>query len=152
MILCRHKNTYPSWKILQYGSNFFFLMFLHFWDRQRETESKHGRGRERGRRRIWSRLQALSCQHRAWCGVQTNKPWGHDIGQSQTQPTEPRRCPGAIVFEVGKSKWEIPEKIHFFFEVKFWLKFFVVQLLTLVYKRVALNKIDLNYNRRYLVI
>ena len=32
---------------------------------QIETEHEWGRGRERGRHRIQSRLQALSCQHRA---------------------------------------------------------------------------------------
>ena len=39
---------------------FCFILFL----RERHTEYKLGRGRERGRHRIQRRLQALSCQHR----------------------------------------------------------------------------------------
>ena len=46
-------------------------MFLYF--RERERQRKSGRGRERGRHRIQSRLQAPSCQRRAWCGA-----WTHD--------------------------------------------------------------------------
>ena len=34
-----------------------------------ETEHEQGRARERGRHRIGSRLQALSCQHRAQRGL-----------------------------------------------------------------------------------
>ena len=36
------------------------------------------------RHRIQSRLQALSCQHRAWCGAQTHELWDHDLRQSRT--------------------------------------------------------------------
>ena len=43
-----------------------------------------GGAQERGRRRIWSRLQALSCQHRAWSGARTREPWDHDLSWSQT--------------------------------------------------------------------
>ena len=60
-----------------YLKNFFKHLFI--FERQRETECKQGRGRERERHRIWSRLQALSCQHRAKC-----RPWDHDLSQSQT--------------------------------------------------------------------
>ena len=42
---------------------FFFTVYLFL--RQRETEHERRRGRERGRHGIRSRLQALSCQHRA---------------------------------------------------------------------------------------
>ena len=49
-----------------------FILFL----RERESESELGRGRERGRHRIRSSLQALSCQHRAWCGA---KLMNHEI-------------------------------------------------------------------------
>ena len=38
--------------------------------------------RERGRHRIQSRLQVLSCQHRAAHGAQTHEPRGHDLSQS----------------------------------------------------------------------
>ena len=44
--------------------HFFFIFFnLYLFLRQRETEHERGGGRERGRHRIGSRLQALSCQH-----------------------------------------------------------------------------------------
>ena len=61
---------------------FFFNVYLFL--RQRETEHERGRARERGRHRIWSRLQALSCQHRARCGAQTHGPRDHDLSWSRT--------------------------------------------------------------------
>ena len=42
-----------------------------------------GRCRERGRHRIQSRFQALSCQHRAQCGARTHRLWNHDLSQSR---------------------------------------------------------------------
>ena len=56
-------------------------MFI-FWER--ETELEQGRGRERGRCRIWHRLQALSCQHRAWSRAQTHIPGDNDMSGTQT--------------------------------------------------------------------
>ena len=50
----------------------------------KQTECKWGRGRERGRHRIWSRFQALSYQHRAGCGAQTHKLSDHDLSRSWT--------------------------------------------------------------------
>ena len=47
----------------------FFLMFL--FEREREKASRGGV--ERGRHRIQSRLQALSCQHRAQHRAGTHK-------------------------------------------------------------------------------
>ena len=52
--------------------------------RERETDHEQGRGKERGRHRIESRLQALSCQRRASCGAQTHEPQDHDLSQSET--------------------------------------------------------------------
>ena len=52
--------------------------------RQRETEHEQRRGRERGRHRIWSRLQALSYQHRVRHGAQTPEPWDHDLSRSRS--------------------------------------------------------------------
>ena len=43
----------------------------------------NGGGSERGRHRIWNRLQALSCQHRAWCGARTHGPRDHDLSWSR---------------------------------------------------------------------
>ena len=58
----------------------FFLTCIYFWET--ETEREEGRGRERGGHRIQSRLQALSCQHRAWLGAQTHELWDHDLSWS----------------------------------------------------------------------
>ena len=57
----------------------FFLMFIYFWDRERAWT---GKGSERGRHRIWSRLQALSCQHRARRKAWTHQLWDHDLSWS----------------------------------------------------------------------
>ena len=43
-----------------------------------------GEGRERGRHRIRSRLQARSCQHRARRGARTQEPWDRDLSWSPT--------------------------------------------------------------------
>ena len=56
-------------------------MLIYFWER--ETACKQGRGRERGRHGIGSKLQALSCQHRARCGARTHEPQDQDLSQSQ---------------------------------------------------------------------
>ena len=60
-----------------------FLMFIYLFLRecvplgvgegQRETERELGRGRERGRHRMRSRLQVLSCPHRARHGARTHE-------------------------------------------------------------------------------
>ena len=70
-----------------YNTILMFILFL----RETETECKWVRGRERGRQRIGSRLQALSCQHRAWCGAQTHELWDHDLSCSRTlnRPSHP---------------------------------------------------------------
>ena len=58
---------------------FFFKYFIHFWET--ETELEWGSVRERGRHRTWSRLQALSCEPRAWWGARTHRPWNRDLSQ-----------------------------------------------------------------------
>ena len=70
---------------------FFFVMYIYFWDRERQ--SMNGGGSERGRHRIWNRLQALSCQHRAWCGARTHGPQDHDL--SRSRPLNRLSHPGA---------------------------------------------------------
>ena len=67
---------------------------MFIFDREREHE--RGRGRERRRHRIWSRLQALSCQH-SWHGAWTHEPWDHDL--SQSQPFNLLSHPGTPVFK-----------------------------------------------------
>ena len=54
-------------------------MFYHLLLRERERE----RERQTDRHRIWRRLQALSCQHRAQCGVWTHELWDHDLSWSR---------------------------------------------------------------------
>ena len=61
----------------------FLILFLTFYLFLAEKEHKQGRSREKGRRRIRSRLRAPSCQHRAGCGAPTHRPRDHDLSQSQ---------------------------------------------------------------------
>ena len=56
-------------------------MFIYFWEK--ETECEQGRSRERGRHRIRSRFQALSCQYRAQCRAWTHELWDHDLTRCQ---------------------------------------------------------------------
>ena len=58
------------------------IFFNAYWF-LRERQSVSGQGAERGRHRIWSRLQALSYQHRARCGTQTHEPWVHYLSRNQ---------------------------------------------------------------------
>ena len=59
LAICIHSLARCPFRSFAYS--FFLCLFL----RKRETEHERGRGRERGRHRIRSRLQALSCRHRA---------------------------------------------------------------------------------------
>ena len=62
----------------------FFNVHLFLRERGREMECKWGRGRETGRHRIRSRLQALSCQDRVQCRAWTHEPRDHDLSWSRT--------------------------------------------------------------------
>ena len=70
--------------VLMFLFSFFKFFNVYLFLRETETECKWIRGRKRGRHRIQSRPQALSCQHRAWCGAQTHEPWDHDLSRNQT--------------------------------------------------------------------
>ena len=70
-------------RIVTNNVDFFFLIYIYFWERDRQTKHEQGKDRDRGRHRIQSRLQALSCQHRAWCGAWTHEPWHHDLSRSR---------------------------------------------------------------------
>ena len=59
--------------------------------REGEREHKPGRGRERGRQRIWRGFCAD--RQRAWCGALTQEPRDHDLSRSWT--LNPMRHPGA---------------------------------------------------------
>ena len=62
----------------------FFCVFIYFLrERKRETGASRG-GAERGRHKIQSRLQALSCQGRTRHGAQAREPGDHDLSWSQT--------------------------------------------------------------------
>ena len=63
----------------QAPQNIFFNIYF-FWEIEID---ECGRSRERGRPRIWTRLQALICQHRAQLGTQTHQPWDLDLSQSR---------------------------------------------------------------------
>ena len=86
----------------------------------------NGGGSERGRHRIWNRLQALSCQHRARRGAWTHGPRDHDL--SRSRPLNRLSHPGAPMFIYF---WERQrqnasglrterEGVTFFFNVYFW--------------------------------
>ena len=81
--------------------DFFKKIFnVYFWERETETEHELGRGRERGRHRSQSRLQALSCQHRAQYRARTHKRWDLDLSQSWTlnRLSHPGALGGSILF------------------------------------------------------
>ena len=63
-----------KWKL-----GFFFYVYLFLTEREREGA---GEGQREKETQIRSRLQALSYQHRARCGAQTQGPWDHDLSQS----------------------------------------------------------------------
>ena len=92
---------YKSDLVSLYILFYFILMLIYFWERQ--TECKLGRGRERGRHRIWSRLQALSCQHRARHGARTHEPYDHDLSWSQmlNRLSHPGATPPPPFFKVS---------------------------------------------------
>ena len=82
-----HINVQPIGEVGPLFKNFFNVLFLLLRDREteRERERQHewGRGRERRRHRIQSRLQALSCQHRARSRARIHEPRDHDLSRSQ---------------------------------------------------------------------
>ena len=83
-------------------------MFIYFWER--ETEHEWGRRRERRKHRIWSRLQALSCQYRAQYGAQTYELGNHDLRWSQTLNQLSHR--GAPIFTLLKMFIHFWERQH----------------------------------------
>ena len=76
-----------------------FLFSVYLFLRETETECEWVRGRERGRHRIQSRLQVLSCQHRAPCGARTREPQDHDLSRSwMLNRLSPPGCPCSRLF------------------------------------------------------
>ena len=66
---------------------FYFILFFIFSNVysffERQSECGSGAGAEREGDRIQSSLQALSCQHRAWCEAWIHELWDHDLSWSQ---------------------------------------------------------------------
>ena len=83
----------------------FFFKFIYLLLREREREHTNwGRDRER-RHRIWSRLQALSCQPRGRRGARTHEPWDRDLSLSQTlNRLSPPGAPPSLS-KWGLQKW-----------------------------------------------
>ena len=77
-------------------------MFIYFWERERQSMSK-GRTEKEGDR-IGSRLQALSCQHRARHGARTHELWDHDLSWSWP--------PGAPMSKMFLNKQKTKTKAH----------------------------------------
>ena len=93
-----------AWGTLLKIKKNFFNVYLFL--RQRETEHEWERVRERGRHRIWSRLQALSCQHRARHGARAYEPQGHDLSWSQMlNPLSHPGAPGIFISFELESFW-----------------------------------------------
>ena len=101
---------------------FFFLTFIYFWDRERQSMNR-GRSRERGRHRIWNRLQDLRCQHRSRRGAQTHGPWDHDLSRSRTlnRPSHPG-APISLLFLPCQSIYHLIlffySYLHFYFGLR----------------------------------
>ena len=79
------------------------MLTLNSFLRCRETEHRCRRGRERGRHRIRSRLQALLCQDRDLSGSRTNDLQDYDLSPNWTLHaplTEPPRCPFRFTFNL----------------------------------------------------
>ena len=86
-----------------------FLMFIYFWERDRERVWAGEGQRKRGKHRIQNRTQALSCKHRAQCGGQTHEPW--DCKLSWSWMLNRLRHPGTPFFSYS---WIQKEKKFIF--------------------------------------
>ena len=106
----------------------FFFLTVYFWERERERERESlSRGRtERGRHRIQSKLQALTCRHRAWHGIEL---MSHEI-----MTWAKVRC---------LTNWTTQVPLHFNISCKAHL---VVMNLTFVYLENFLSPLMLNDN------
>ena len=87
----------------------------------------NGGGSERGRHRIWNRLQALSGQHRARRRAWTHRPQDHDLSRSRTlnrlrhpgAPSEQLLISGSWVWA---PHWVQRLGVILFFLIYFWDK------------------------------
>ena len=76
------------------------IFYVYLFLKERKTQCEWGRGREREGDTIQSRVQAPSCQHRAWLRARTHKPWDHDLswGQMPNRLSHPG-APGYVYFK-----------------------------------------------------
>ena len=116
---CVSPSTSFSMMIWVWQYFLFFCLFIYFWERQ--TECEWGRGREGGRHRIPSRLQALSCQHRGRLGAWIYEPRDYDLSWSQTLnwPSHPE-APIIISTLNSKSGGRVPGWLG---RLSVWLRF-----------------------------
>ena len=77
----------------------------------------NGGGAEREGDRIQSRLQALSCQHRARRGAQTHRPQDRDL--SRSWPLNRLSHPGTPVIELLEDYLELVNYFLLSFDMKF---------------------------------
>ena len=69
--------SFPNSSLFHFSNFYLFL-------RERKKQNVSRGEAERGRHRIWSRLQALSCQHRVPRGARTHEIRDRDLSQSRT--------------------------------------------------------------------
>ena len=62
----------------------FFFLFNILFISEGWREEREGGEAEREGDKIWSKIQALSCQHRTRLGAQTHKLWDHNLSGSWT--------------------------------------------------------------------
>ena len=103
--------------IFYFSFNLFLKFMCLLWGRK---VHKQGRGTERGRERIPSRLQAVSTKPDE--GGQTHELWDDDLSQNPewgAQPTEPPRCPSLPYFKfvlysvsAQEGTWYYPSLYH----------------------------------------
>ena len=117
--------------ILFYFILFYFILFyfIYIYLFLIETEHKWGRGRERRRHRIQSRLQAPSCQHRAQRGAWTHKPWDHDLNQScMLNWLSHQGAPRGLLFLkdlfCAHVLWDLHMLFYFIFTKKKYVKYY----------------------------
>ena len=99
----------------------FFLMFISFWDRERQSVS-WGRGRKRVRHRIWSRLQTLSYEHRARHRARTHKPWDvtwAEVGRLTNWASQPPRW--ISCFQISYC-WFVEKTFNFYMNLSYKIR------------------------------
>ena len=87
------KMTFHFLHLPNLWTSFLLKNFFNIYSFLRHRVQAREGQRETGRPRIWSRIQALSCQHRAQHGARTHELWDHDLNWNQTPNWQPPRRP-----------------------------------------------------------